>query len=115
MQVYIFIVCMFTGVTSGVAYDILYIVRCAVCGPDKSAYTLKDKIFLIICDLIYCIVFAAGFIFISVVCDLGRFRLFMFIGCALGALIYLKSLHIIVAFFVSKVYNIITAKKENKK
>lgn len=114
MQFYIFMVCMFTGIISGVVYDVLYIVRCALCGPDKSAYTVKDKIFLVICDVLYCIVFAAGYIFISVLFDFGEVRLFMLLGCALGAVIYLKSFHIIVAFFVHKVYNIITAKKEQR-
>ena len=114
MQVYIFIVCMFTGVLSGVVYDVLYIVRCILCGVNKSAYTVKDKIFLIICDLLYCLVFAAGYIFISVLFDFGQVRLFMLLGCALGAVIYLKSFHIIVAFFVHKVYNIIKAKKEHQ-
>lgn len=107
-------ICVFTGVLSGIIYDVLYIARCALCGVNKSAYTLKDKIFFIICDLIYCLVFAAGFVFISVLFDLGEVRLFMLIGCALGALIYLKSFHFFVAFFVNKVYNTITAKRSKK-
>ena len=112
MQIYIFIICLFCGVISGIAYDILYIARCILCGIDKSNYTVKDRIFLIICDLLYCILFAAGFIFVSVLFDFENLRAYMLIGCALGALIYLKSFHLIVAFFVSRVYNVITAKKE---
>ena len=95
-------------------YDILYIARCSLCGVDKSAYVLKDKILLIICDLMYCVVFAAGFIFVSVMFDFENLRAYMLIGCAIGAIIYLKSFHIIVAFFVRKVYNIAIAKKEQK-
>lgn len=114
MQVYIFIICLFCGVVSGVVYDILYIARCSLCGIDKSAYTVKDKIFLIICDLLYCLVFAAGFIFVSVIFGFENLRAYMLIGCMIGAIIYLKSFHIIVAFFVRKVYNIIIAKKEQK-
>ena len=114
MQFYIFMVCAFTGILSGVAYDFLYVIRCALCGVNKSAYTVKDKIFLFICDFLYCLVFAAGFVFISVLFDFGNFRLFMLIGGALGALIYLKSFHIIVAFFVRKVYNIVISKKERQ-
>ena len=114
MQIYIFIICLFCGVISGVVYDILYIARCSLCGIDKYAYTVKDKIFLIICDLLYCLVFAAGFIFVSVLFDFGNLRAYMLIGCALGAIIYLKSFHIIVAFFVKRVYNIFTAKKERR-
>ena len=112
MQIYIFIICLFCGVISGVVYDILYIARCSLCGIDKYTYTVKDKIFLIICDFFYCLVFAAGFIFVSVLFDFENLRLYMLIGCALGAVIYLKSFHLIVAFFVRKVYNIITTKKE---
>ena len=114
MQIYIFIICLFCGILSGVVYDILYVVRCSLCGIDKYSYTVKDKIFLIICDLLYCLVFAAGFIFVSVLFGFENLRAYMLIGCFIGAIIYLKSFHIIVAFFVRKVYNVIIAKKEQK-
>ena len=114
MQIYIFIVCLFCGVISGIVYDVLYIVRCSLCGIDKSAYTVKDKIFLIICDLLYCFVFAAGFIFVTVIFDFENLRAYMLLGCAVGAIIYLKSFHIIVAISVRKVYNVITNRKEQK-
>lgn len=114
MQIYIFIVCLFCGVASGVVYDILYVVRCLLSGTDKSAYTLKDKIFLMVCDLLYCLTFAAGFIFVSVMFDFEDLRAYMLIGCVVGAIVYLKSIHIIVAFFMQRVYNIITNIKEQK-
>lgn len=114
MQIYIFIICLFCGVISGIVYDVLYIVRCSLCGIDKSAYTVKDKIFLIICDLLYCLVFAAGFIFVTVIFDFENLRAYMLLGCAVGAIIYLKSFHIIVAISVRKVYNVITNRKEQK-
>lgn len=108
-------ICLLLGVISGVFYDVLYVARCLVCGPDVYEYTVKDKIFLIACDLLYCLAFAAGFIFVSVMFSFYGFRLYMFIGCVLGALVYLKSLHIIVAFFVGKVYNKITKVKEKRR
>lgn len=114
MQIYIFIICLFCGVVSGVLYDFLYIVRCSLCGIQKSAYTVKDKIFLIICDLLYCLVFATGFIFVSVIFNFDNLRLYMLLGCIIGAIIYLKSFHIIVAICVQKVYNIFTNIKEQK-
>ncbi len=114
MRTYIFIVCMLCGVVSGVVYDVLYIARCVLCGPYKSGYTVKDRIFLVICDFLYCLVFAVGFVFVSVMFDFENVRWYMFLGCALGAVIYLKSFHIIVAFFVHKVYNNITLKKEKR-
>ena len=99
MQIFIFITCLFTGIVSGVVYDVLYIARCVLCGPYMAAYTVKDKIFLVVCDLVYCAVLSAGF---------------MFIGCILGALVYLKSFHIIVAFFAKRVYNKIKTTKEKE-
>ena len=76
MQVFIFLMCALCGVSSGIVYDVLYIARVFVCGTDKAGYTVKDKIFTCLCDLIY-----------------------------FGALIYLKSLHLIIAFFIKKAYN----------
>ena len=106
--------CLGCGIVSGVVYDVLYIVRCVLCGVDKRAYTVKDKVFLVACDFFYCLVFAASFIFISVMFGFDNLRAYMLLGCALGALIYLKSFHIIVAFFVRKVYNKINEKKEQR-
>ena len=105
-------VCLLCGIVSGVVYDVLYIARTVLCGVDKSVYTVKDKIFIIAADILYCLVFAAGFIFTSVMFDFEGLRLYMLIGCLLGALIYLKSFHLIVAFFSKKVYNSITNLKE---
>lgn len=111
MQIFVFLTCAGCGALSGIVYDILYIARCAVCGVRKEAYTAKDRIFTIACDLLYCAVFAAAFIFTSVMFDFYELRLFMLFGCVLGAFLYLKSFHVIVAFSVKKVYNKITLKK----
>lgn len=113
MGVFIFITCACCGILSGIFYDILYIARCAVCGIHKKAYTVKDKIFTAACDIIYCLIFAAAFVFVSVMFDFGGFRFFMLFGCALGAFLYLKSFHLLVAFSVKRVYNSITSRKGN--
>lgn len=102
------------GILSGIVYDVLYIARCCVCGIHKQAYTVKDKIFTAVCDVVYCLIFAAAFVFVSVMFEFEGLRLYMFIGCVLGALLYLKSFHIIVAFSVKKVYNRVTTKKTGK-
>ena len=114
-SVFIFLICLLCGVISGVVYDVLYTARCIVCGIEKTAYTAKDRIFIIISDIIYCLVFAAGFIFVSVMFDFTSLRLYMLIGCVLGALIYLKSFHTIVAFLVKKVYNAVSITKQKSK
>ncbi len=114
MQIFIFITCCVCGILSGIVYDVLYIARCCVCGIHKQAYTVKDKIFTAVCDVVYCLIFAAAFVFVSVMFEFEGLRLYMFIGCLLGALLYLKSFHIIVAFSVKKVYNRVTIKKTGK-
>ena len=114
MQIFIFIKCCVCGILSGIVYDDLYIARCCVCGIHKQAYTVKDKIFTAVCDIVYCLIFAAAFVFGSVMFEFEGLRLYMFLGCVLGALLYLKSFHIIVAFSVKKVYNRVTTKKTGK-
>ncbi len=114
MQIFIFITCCVCGILSGIVYDVLYIARCCVCGIHKQAYTVKDKIFTAVCDVVYCLIFAAAFVFVSVMFEFEGLRLYMFLGCVLGALLYLKSFHIIVAFSVKKVYNRVTIKKTGK-
>ncbi len=105
MEVFVFLTCALCGVTSGLVYDVLYVARVFVCGVNKQKYTVKDKLFTVICDILYFIVFAAMFVFVSVSLEFYKIRLYMLVGCALGAIIYLKSLHIFIAFCVKKVYN----------
>ena len=105
MQIFIFLTCALCGVCSGVVYDVLFIARAFVYGVDKAKFTIKDKIFTYICDLIYFAVFAAMFVFTSVTFEFYSIRLYMLAGCAFGALIYLKSIHIFIAFLIKKVYN----------
>lgn len=105
MQIFIFIICLFCGIMSGIVYDVLYVARVILCGAEKSVYTVKDRIFIVAADILYCLVFAVGFIFTSVMFDFYTIRVYMLIGCALGALIYLKSFHVIIAFLIKKAYN----------
>ncbi len=113
MQIFIFLTCAGVGALSGIVYDVLYIARCAVCGVNKQAYTAKDRVFIIACDILYFAVLSAAFIFVSVMFDFYELRFFMLAGCILGAFLYLKSFHVIVAFSVKKVYNKITLKKRS--
>ena len=115
MSVFIFICCAVCGVISGVVYDVLYIVRCAVCGVRKEAYTVKDRIFTVVCDVLYFIALAAMFVFVSVLFEFEGLRMYMPIGCLSGVLLYLKSVHILVAISVNKVYNIVTESIRKRK
>ena len=111
MDVFYFITCTCCGILSGIVYDVLYIARCIVCGVHKQKYSVKDKIFIVACDLVYCLFFAAAFVFVSVIFGFSDLRFFMILGCVLGAILYLKSFHLFVAFFVNKLYNKIKLKK----
>ena len=114
MDIFYFITCTCLGILSGIVYDILYVARVAVCGTRKQAYSVKDRIFTIVCDGLYCIIFSVSYIFVSVMFGFGNFRLFMVLGCILGAILYLKSFHLFVAFFVNKLYNSIKSKRSEK-
>ena len=114
MQIFIFLCCMLCGVVSGLVYEILYIARVFVCGVDKRKYTVKDKIFTCICDILYFAVFAGMFVFTSITFEFYSLRLYMLIGCALGAIIYLKSLHVIIANCIKRVYNNLCMRKKKE-
>lgn len=105
MQAFILLTCILCGAVSGILYDVLYVARIIVCGVDKRNYTVKDKIFTFFCDLIYFAVFALAFVYMCVCFDFYELRLFMLVGLALGLVIYLKSLHLCIAFLIKKVYN----------
>lgn len=115
MRFFIFLTCVSCGIASGAVYDILYVARCAVCGVHMRAYTVKDKIFTAVCDVIYFVVFAVGFVFVSVMFGFDSLRLYMLLGCGLGAILYLKSFHLFVAFFANKIYNKIILKKAGER
>lgn len=111
MRIFIFISCLSLGILSGVVYDILYLIRCSVCGVYFKSYTLKDKIFTAICDMIYFAILSCAYIFLSAVFEFEQTRFYMLLGCGIGIILYLKSFHIIVAFFIKKVYNSLNARK----
>ena len=99
-QFYIFLVCALYGVLSGAIYDVIY---CAVLPFKKSWVKIAG-------DLLFSVIFIALYIFLSLLFTFPAFRLYMFLGCALGFYLYLKSFHKIVAFLAGKVYNKIQAK-----
>jgi hypothetical protein len=115
MEVFIFLTSCLCGVLSGVVYDVFYVARQIVCGVDKEQYTIKDRIFIVICDVLYFIIFAAMFIFTSILFDFYQIRLYMLAGAFLGAVLYLKSLHIFLAYFIKRLYNRIKNCKERRK
>lgn len=94
-QIYTFFICLLAGVMSGGVYEVVYVLKLFVKGR-KTAISL---------DILFFLAFAAIYVFLAVMFDLPYFRLYMFIACLLGLLLYLKSIHYILAFLIKKVYN----------
>ena len=96
-QVYFFLVCVAGGAMSGIVYDAFYLVKQFIAGR-------RVEISL---DILYFLCLSVLYVFLSVVFGLPDFRLYFFCGLLLGAALYLKSIHIILAFFVKKMYTVI--------
>lgn len=96
-QFYIFFVCVLCGAVGGILYDVF----------DGVQAPFRSRIGKVIAQLCFCAVFAFFYIYISVWLGLPDFRSYMFLGCFIGFLLYLKSFHEIVAFFAQRGYNVI--------
>lgn len=94
-QFFTFLVCFLCGVGGGLIYDFFFLVRSV----------LRMRWVRIVSDVAFCIVFAGLYLFVSVMMGLGALRFYTALGCLSGLILYLKSLHKIVAFFAEKVYN----------
>ena len=95
-QIFIFLVCVLVGVGSGVVYEIFYLIR-KILGDKEGVAIAVDTIFFL--------VFAAITVFTSVLFSFPDFRVYMYLGNLLGLILYLKSIHIIVAFLWKLCYN----------
>lgn len=102
-QLQAFLLCASFGALGGVCYEPFF---CA-------AYLFRSRVPHIAADLLFCIVFAAGYLFFSTAARLPPLRAYLVAGLALGFWLYLKSIHKIVAFFADKVYNTCVRLKNN--
>lgn len=115
MQFYIFLTCLFVGIIGGIIYDVIYVIKVVMfglpCAEKKRGDNGKKRekaergagMFF---DVLFFLLFSALSIFIGTLFSFPDFRSYMFMGNLLGLLLYLKSFHIIVAFFIKRVYNI---------
>lgn len=93
-QISIFLVCVLVGVASGVVYELFYILR-KLCGDVAG----------IVFDVLFFLAFAAMSVFAAVLFSFPNFRVYMYLGNVLGLILYLKSVHRIVAFLLKLCYN----------
>lgn len=97
------------GAVSGVVYDLLYVVRAAAERAAGRRLPLRrtrfPHIVTAVCDILYAAFLAAFFVCVSVYFSFPDARAYMFVAIFTGILLYIKSFHIMVAFFVNKLYN----------
>ncbi len=86
----------FSGIVAGVLYEFFYLLRRLV----------KLRALKIFFDVLFFLLFAVIFIFVSVVFNFPQMRVFMVLGAFLGFSIYICTFHRIVAFLIEKLYNI---------
>ena len=104
----IFLICLALGVCSGIVYDMLYIARFIIGGRPAVKIKKREIISCAVCDIIYAAVLSALFVAASVLFCFPDVRLYMLAAVISGELLYIKSFHIMVAFFLNRLYNIVS-------
>lgn len=94
---WIFFACVLIGAGGGVLYDVL--------SPLRRLLVGRAPRFLAAFDGIFFVLFAAWFVFTSVLLSFPDFRAYMFFGSMLGFLFYRKSFHRILDFLFKMLYN----------
>ena len=102
---YIVLVCTACGVAGGILYDAIVLLR----RPFLQTWVRIGT------DMLFCMLFASGYLLISVWLGFPDLRLYYFASFLLGFWIYLKSLHKTVAFLAKKIYNTIKPIQKEKK
>ena len=113
-QFSVFGLCIAVGFVGGVLYEAF-----AFLGFLLGCPRGKNKILGAVLDVGFFLAFACLCVFAAYLFQFPNFRVYMWLGYALGGILYLKTLHEIVAFFENVCYNNVTklvkkAKKREK-
>ena len=113
-QFAVFGICVGVGFLGGVLFEVFAFLRLLLFCPRGKNKALGGAL-----DVMSFLLFAVVCVFVAYLFHFPEFRVYMWIGYALGGILYLKTLHEIVAFFESVCYNGITklvkkAKKREK-
>ncbi len=98
-QYKVFGICLLSGFLGGLLYEPFAFFRLLF---GKKA---KNKGVYFATDMLFWTVFSLFYIFVSVAFKFPSFRVYMWCGYALGGILYLKSLHRILAFLQNMCYN----------
>ena len=102
-QFFVFCICIAVGFVSGIAYELLHFLRLLFgCKQGKNIWveTVADIAFFAALAIVHTL---AAYLF-----HFPAFRVYMWIGEGVGLIIYLKTLHKILAFLQIMCYNRIT-------
>lgn len=102
-QFAVFGLCIGVGFVGGALYEVFACLRFLL-GCSRG----KNKILGGTLDIVFFICFACICVFAAYVFRFPDFRVYTWLGYALGGILYLKTLHEIVAFFGKVCYNSIT-------
>lgn len=101
-QLSVFILCAAIGFLGGIVYEPFSFLRLLLRCKDKR------KGLGVAMDICFCMLFAVLSVTLTHLLHFPDFRLFWWIGYAVGGIIYSKSLHKIIAFFENVCYNKVT-------
>ena len=102
-QFFVFCICIAAGFVSGIIYEFFHFLRLLLgCKKGKNAWAELSA------DTAFFIALAALHTLISYLFHFPALRVYMWIGEAVGLIIYLKTLHKILAFLQNMCYNKIT-------
>ncbi|MBQ7913497.1 MAG: spore cortex biosynthesis protein YabQ [Clostridia bacterium] len=99
-QLLYFCLCILVGFLAGLPYEIFAFLR-AIFRCDRG----KNKTLSVLLDVLYPIFFALICVFMQFILRFPGFRAYMWIGYAVGFIIYLKILRRILAFLQKSCYN----------
>lgn len=108
-QFYVFLFCIAVGFCGGLLYEIFTFI------PKAFRQGKGRKIAVFVCDMLFCVSLAGFCVGACVHFRFPDFRVYMWIGYALGGIIYLKTLRRIVAILENVCYNAIKQKVKSKK
>ncbi len=102
-QFFVFCICIATGFVSGILYELFHFLRLLLgCKRGKNAWIET------IADIAFFAAFATAHTVAAYLFHFPSFRVYMWIGEGVGLIIYLKTLHKILAFLQIMCYNRIT-------
>lgn len=105
-QFYLFSICLLLGIGIGVLYDGLRLVTAGI----SLIFNGKSGFLKSFCEFFAFFCGAALFVFLSAWLSFPQIRLYMYLGIALGGLLYLKSWHRILDFLKKVCYNVFIIK-----